>query len=104
MHGPGNKMETAGASAWGARQFQEKRGEAYQRYQQLAVAKQIAQEQLETAQLNEESWDWGGWGWGPYGPQRWGQPEALPPGGASGKLPGQASGTELMRQYPTRGV
>ena len=42
---------------------------AYQRYQQLAVAKQIAQEQLETAQINEESWDWGSWGWGPYGPQ-----------------------------------
>lgn len=41
---------------------------AYQRYQQLAVTKQIAREQLEAAEMNENA-DWGGWGWGPYGPQ-----------------------------------
>ena len=41
---------------------------AYQRYQQLAVDKQIAREQIEAAEINENA-DWGGWGWGPYGPQ-----------------------------------
>ena len=38
---------------------------AYQRYQQLAVEKKIAREQLEVAEINETS-DWGVWGYGPY--------------------------------------
>jgi hypothetical protein len=43
---------------------------AYQRYQQLALAKQMAREQVEAAEMNASA-DWGvwGWGWGPYMPQ-----------------------------------
>ena len=39
--------------------------EAYRRYQQLAVDKQIAKELLEAAEINETT-DWGMWGWGYY--------------------------------------
>src|SRR5215475_9158314 len=36
----------------------------YQKYRQLRYQKQLADEQLETAQMNE--YDWGAWGaWGP---------------------------------------
>jgi len=38
---------------------------AYQRYQRLAVEKQIAREQIEAAEINETA-DWGVWGYGPY--------------------------------------
>jgi hypothetical protein len=38
---------------------------AYQRYQRLAVEKQIAREQLQAAEMNETA-DWGVWGYGPY--------------------------------------
>src|SRR5690349_21079890 len=35
----------------------------YQRYRQLRLEKQMADEQLETAQMNEYDWGaWGGWG------------------------------------------
>lgn len=40
---------------------------AYGRYQQLAIQKHIANEQVEAAQLNANfAWDWGPWGG--YGP------------------------------------
>lgn len=46
---------------------------AYQRYQQLALQKQIAEDQRMTAEMNADAamdWDlWGPWGpWGPAGP------------------------------------
>jgi hypothetical protein len=35
----------------------------YQRYRQLRVEKQMADEQMEAAQMNENAWGaWGGWG------------------------------------------
>jgi uncharacterized membrane protein len=42
--------------------------EAYQRYQNLALQKQIAEERLTAAQMNEDAaMDWGMWGpWGPW--------------------------------------
>ena len=39
--------------------------EAYRRYQQLAVEKQIAKQLVEAAEINETT-DWGMWGWGYY--------------------------------------
>jgi len=37
--------------------------QAYQQYRRLALQKQIADEQLEAAQMNQDaSWDWGMWG------------------------------------------
>ncbi|MBW1780170.1 MAG: hypothetical protein JRL30_05480 [Deltaproteobacteria bacterium] len=43
---------------------------AYQRYQKLALQKQIADEQRMAAEMNENaSMNWGLWGpWGPWGP------------------------------------
>ena len=43
---------------------------AYQRYQNLAIKKQIADDQRMAAQMNENaSMNWGLWGpWGPWGP------------------------------------
>jgi hypothetical protein len=38
---------------------------AYQRYQKLAVERQIAKEEIEAAEINETA-NWGVWGWGPY--------------------------------------
>jgi hypothetical protein len=38
---------------------------AYQRYQRLAVEKQIAREEIQAAEINETA-NWGMWGWGPY--------------------------------------
>jgi hypothetical protein len=36
---------------------------AYQRYQQLAIKQQLAQEQMMTAEMNEDAaMDWGAWG------------------------------------------
>ncbi len=42
---------------------------AYQRYEQLRLQKEYADEQLMTAQMNEDAaMDWGMWGpWGPWG-------------------------------------
>jgi hypothetical protein len=41
--------------------------EAYQRYQQLAVQKTIADDQRMAAQMNEDvAMNWGLWGMGPY--------------------------------------
>lgn len=40
--------------------------EAYQRYHRLALQKQIADEQLQAAQMGM-----GGWNWGPWGPGWW---------------------------------
>ena len=41
--------------------------EQFQRYQKLRYQKQLADEQLNTAEMyNEGPWGaWGGWGWGP---------------------------------------
>lgn len=41
---------------------------AYQRYQKLALKKQIAEDQLNAAEMNENAaMDWGMWGpWGPW--------------------------------------
>lgn len=44
--------------------------DAYQRYQQLNVQQQIADENLAAAQLNSMNWGYGPYGWGPWGP--WG--------------------------------
>lgn len=43
---------------------------AYQRYQKLAIQKEIANERMEAAEMNEDAMmDWGAWGpWGPWGP------------------------------------
>jgi len=43
---------------------------AYQRYQQLALQREIAQEQRMTAEMNADAaMNWGLWGpWGPWGP------------------------------------
>ena len=41
--------------------------EAYQHYQQLAFQQNIANEQVEAAQLNAQ-WGFGPYGWGPWGP------------------------------------
>src|SRR5215468_1675088 len=39
------------------------REQEYQRYRQLRLQKQMADEQLETAQMNENAWGaWGAWG------------------------------------------
>lgn len=42
--------------------------DAYQRYQKLALKKQIAEDQLNAAEMNENAaMDWGMWGpWGPW--------------------------------------
>jgi hypothetical protein len=40
----------------------------YQSYQQLRLAKQISNENLEAAEMNQAAMDWGAWGgWGGYG-------------------------------------
>ena len=46
----------------------------YQAYQQLRLAQQMSNDNLEAAQLNETaSQNWDGWGgWGGYGPVGWG--------------------------------
>lgn len=36
--------------------------QAYQKYHQLALQKQIADEQLQAAQMNQQNFDWGPWG------------------------------------------
>ena len=45
----------------------------YQTYQQLRLANQISNENLEAAEMNEmASMDWGAWGgWGGWGPAFW---------------------------------
>lgn len=42
--------------------------EAYQRYQQLALQKKIANERMQAAEMNQDAaMDWGAWGpWGPW--------------------------------------
>jgi hypothetical protein len=36
--------------------------QAYQKYRQLAFQKQVADENLEAAQMNMNNWQWGAWG------------------------------------------
>ncbi|MCF8118993.1 MAG: hypothetical protein K9L83_02180 [Deltaproteobacteria bacterium] len=45
--------------------------EAYQRYQKLALDKQIAEDRRMAAEMNEDAaMNWGLWGpWGPWGPR-----------------------------------
>jgi hypothetical protein len=45
----------------------------YQSYQQLRLAKQLSNENLEAAQMNQmASMNWGAWGgWGAWGPVGW---------------------------------
>src|SRR5262245_16655645 len=39
----------------------------YQEYQRICLEKQITQEQLSAAEMNENTWGvWGAWGGGPY--------------------------------------
>lgn len=44
---------------------------AYGAYRQNVLAKHIVDEQQMTAQMYQESWDWGGWDWGPWGGGWW---------------------------------
>jgi hypothetical protein len=44
--------------------------DAYQRYQQLQIQQNIANQQVEAAQLNSMGWGVGPYGWGAWGP--WG--------------------------------
>jgi hypothetical protein len=44
----------------------------YQSYQQLRLAKQISNENLEAAEMNRAAMDWGAWGgWGGWGAYGW---------------------------------